>query len=136
MEDLLNVTKIIEITDILKRFKFGFERNKENLPINIQWRYNYEIDEEILINYGNYQSDEEILDWMKYFWKQSLHFERGICYTFDGVAITLNQTGNGIIATMDRKATSKSMYNGDMLSLDVTFDVSFDNFHYVCNLLQ
>ena len=133
MEDLLNVTKMIEITDILKKLKFGFEKNKENLPINIQ--YHHESDEQILINYGNYQSDEEILDWMKYFWKQSLHFERGICYTFDGVAITLNQTGNGIIATMDRKATSKSMYKGDILSLDVTFDVSFDNFHYIYNLM-
>ena len=137
MEDLLNLTKRIEITDILKTLKFGFEKNKENLPINIHYpRDNgyYESDEE-MINYGNYQSDEEILDWMKYFWKQSLHFERGICYTFDGVAITLNQTGNGIIATMDRKATSLSMYKGEMLSLDVTFDVSFDNFHYTCNFL-
>ena len=127
---------MIEITDILKKLKFGFEKNEENLPINIQYPINmdYEKYGDKLINYGNYRSDEEILDWMKYFWKQSLHFERGICYTFDGVAITLNQTGSGIIATMDRKATSKSMYKGDMLSLDVTFDVSFDNFHYTtCN---
>ena len=126
MEDLLNVMKMIEIKDILTAFKFGFENE---YPISINDF------EDVLINIGNYQGDEEILNWMKYFWKQSLHFERGICYTFDGVAITLNQTGNGIIATMDRKATSKSIYKGDILSLDVTFDVSFDNFHYTCNLL-
>ena len=126
MEDLLNVTKMIEIKDILTAFMFGFE---DEYPISIN---DFEF-EDVLINVGNYQGDEEILDWMKYFWKPSLHFERGICYTFDDVAIILNQTGNDIIATESREAMSKSRYKGTMLSLHLTFNVSFGKFHCICN---
>ena len=70
---------------------------------------------------------------MKYIWKPSLQFQRGLCYTFDDVAILLNQTDNDIIATESREAMSKSRYKGTMLSLHLTFNVSFGKFHYICN---
>ena len=122
IEDLLNVVKIIEITDILHGFRFGFEKTQtfEN-PIEI------ETIENKTRNKGNYQGGEEILDWLKYFWKPSLHFEKGICYTFDGLAIILNPRGKGIIATMAKEAMSKAMYKGSMLTLELIFDVSFSS---------
>ena len=120
IEDLLNVIKMIEITDILHEFKFGFEKS-QRYPIEITRINNGTRNE------GNYQGGKEILDWLKYFWKPSLHFERGICYTFDGVAIILNPRGKGIIATMAKEAMSKAMYKGSMLSLELIFDVSFNS---------
>ena len=125
IEDLLNVVKMIEITDILHGFRYGFEKTKKSEnPIDISRVQNG------TKNRGNYQGGEEILDWFKYFWKPSLHFERGICYSFDGVAIRLNQTSNEVFATMAKEAMSKSGNKGSMLSLSLSFDVSLDKFHY------
>ena len=123
IEDLLNVAKMIEITDILHSFKFGFEKTKkfEN-PIDILRN-----EDKTVRNQGNYRSNEKILDWLKHFWKPSLHFERGICYTFDGIAIKLNSTGKGVIATNAKDTMSKSMYKGNMLTLGLYFNVSFNS---------
>ena len=124
IEDLINVAKMIEITDILSNFMFGFEIDLQQFEYPIQVA-SYSSSE----NFGNYQGDEEkILDWFKYLWKPSLHFERGICYTFDGIAITLNQTDNGIIATKAKEAMSKAMYKGALLNLKMTFDVSLNTY--------
>ena len=125
---------MIEISDILYDFKFGFEKKGERkYPIDIQRRYVFRDLGWIHENHGNYKGEGEILDWMKYIWKPSLQFQRGLCYTFDDVAILLNQTDNDIIATESREAMSKSRYKGTMLSLHLTFNVSFGKFHYICN---
>ena len=124
IEDLLNVAKMIEITDIVREFKFGFEKSalEYEYPIRVGTFNGHQI------NYGNYQGDKEkILDWFKYFWKPSLHFERGICYTFDGIAIKLNSTGKGVIATNAKDTMSRSMYRGNMLTLGLYFNVSFNS---------
>ena len=114
---------MIEITDILHGLRFGFENTlKFENAINIVRIENK------TTNKGNFQGGEEILNWFEYFWKPSLHFERGICYTFDGLAITLNPTGKGIIATMAKEAMSKAMYKGSMLTLNMIFDVSCNNY--------
>ena len=55
MEDLLNVTKMIEIKDILLSFRFGFEKNMGEIfenPINI-------VNNDVSENGGNYQGNEE-----------------------------------------------------------------------------
>ena len=103
-------------------FKFGFGKTKkfEN-PIDILRN-----EDKTVRNQGNYRSNENILDWLKHFWKPSLHFERGICYTFDGMAITLNQTDNGIIATKAKETMSKAMYKGALLKFEMNFDVSLN----------
>ena len=97
---------MIEITDIVNTLSFGFENHMGTHSI-IEYPIDILSYEDVSKNNGNYKGNEEILDWMKYFWKPSLHFERGLCYTFDGVAITLNQTNNNVIATMARKRAAK-----------------------------
>ena len=57
IEDFLHVSKMIEITDILKSFVFAND-TENNITI-------------------------ENLEQMNTYWKPTLHFENGLCYTFD-----------------------------------------------------
>ena len=120
IEDLLDVAKTIDITDILTALSFGFEETVQ-FPVNIR-KFGQKF-----LNFGNFKVDGvEKLDLFKRLWTPSLHFERGICYTFDNIAITLNHSGSDIIATMSKDEMSKSVHKGSLLEVGLEFDVSFE----------
>ena len=86
LEDLLNITKKVEITDIVSWFMFA-EGNEKNITARSD------------------NNKEMIL--MKELWEPTLHFERGLCYTFDP------------------KLHGKFQADPDnLLSINITFDVS------------
>ena len=60
LEDLLQVTKLVEVTDIVSYFMFA-KHSRMNISAN--------------------SKEESSL--MKQLWEPTLHFEKGICYTFD-----------------------------------------------------
>ena len=61
LEDLIHVAKTVEITDIVSDFIFA-SGNKKNISA---------------------MSDGKELILMKKLWEPTLHFEKGMCYTFD-----------------------------------------------------
>ena len=87
VEDVLHVSKLLEIHDILKSFIFA-KGNDKNITV--------------------YELEEERIKLMNKYWKPTLHFERGFCYTFDPKL-------HGIFQANPE----------NLLSLDLSFDVSF-----------
>ena len=86
LEDLLNITKKVEITDIVSLFMFA-EGNEKYITARSD------------------NNKDMIL--MKELWEPTLHFERGLCYTFDP------------------KLHGKFQADPDnLLSINITFDVS------------
>ena len=97
---MLNVAKMIESKDILRGSQFGFENSLDDI-------YEYPIDTNSDI--GN-------------LWKPSMHFTKGLCYTFNSIAITANQTGDIIANNKTMMSTSK--FKGNMLQLKLYFEVT------------
>lgn len=87
IEEFLDVSKMLEIHDILESFMFARGHDK-NITVD-QW-------------------DEERIKLMNKYWKPTLHYEKGLCYTFDPKVYGTFQANPE-----------------NLLSLDLSFDVSF-----------
>ena len=64
IEDFLNVSKLLEITDILGSFRFGKQLDTT-------------------VSYFKISNSDEGGTLMKKYWQPTLQFEKGLCYTFD-----------------------------------------------------
>ena len=101
IEKLLRVAKMMDITDILSGFKFG-----------------YESDTSQIINGAPSQvlSVEERYEMMKTHWKPTLHFKKGFCYTFEPKSLGQR------FPVYDGE---------DLLRMHLYFDVSYVLSHYI-----
>ena len=92
IEDFLKASNMLEITDILGGFQFA-ERTKM----------------EINASPSSFLSGNERMEYIKQFWQPILHYQRGICYSFEP-----KQYGK-----------FPALYMGEeLLKLELTFDVS------------
>ena len=91
VEDLLDASKIIDITDILSGFQFGQTKL---------------LSRKILVDRNT--NDEIRKERLREYWKPTLNFERGFCYTFE-----------------PKKYTNfPVLYHGEILSIELKFGVS------------
>ena len=90
VEDLLDASKMISITDILSGFQFG-QTNLRN---------------KIMLGQNNLISD--VKEGLLYYWKPTLHYDNGFCYTFEP----------------KRNSKFPVLYKGELLSITLNFEVS------------
>lgn len=69
LEDLINASKTLDITDILPAFRFGNSNG-----------FGYGKDKIVVSRYMDSDSRHESL---KMYWEPTLHYEKGFCYTFE-----------------------------------------------------
>ena len=69
VEDFLNASRMIDITEILSAFQFG----QKGLGLK----------NGIVVDKNTHHNDDERHEILKDYWKPTLHFKRGFCYTFE-----------------------------------------------------
>ena len=77
IDDFLNVSKTFDIDDILNGFTFGYRKDRQGRTNYIANFEKYKLTQEEKISKG---TKKFLLD--KY-WKPSIHFDHGFCYTFE-----------------------------------------------------
>ena len=95
LQDFLNASEMLDITDILRGFKFGYRHHK-------------------ILSTDGILSKNTREKRLKEWWKPIIHFEKGLCYSFEPKSITSGQFGQDIPV----------YYGGDILHLELDFDVS------------